>query len=215
MTYAGLKKIPLFTGLTDDELRKLLEISPKRSFAKNTVIITEGDQTDCLYVVLKGRAYAIGSDEYGKQIVLNVFEANDYFGEMSFLDGESRCATIITKVTCQFLLIPADEFKTILARNPEMMMHLIQGLLQKIRRATRQIEALAFKDVYGRIARFLSDAADDQGVISGKVTHAEIAQMVGASREMVSRIMKALTDGGYIRKQPHRLQIVKRLPFRF
>lgn len=215
MKYAVIKTIPLFSCLADTELKQLKEISRKKSFAKNTVIISQGDQTDSLYVVLKGRAHAVGSNEHGKQIVLNIFRANDYFGEMSFIDGETRCATIITKTASQFLVIPAEGFKQIVSLNPQMMTHLVIGLLQKIRRATCQIEALAFKDVYGRIARFLGDAADDHGRINEPVTHAEIAQMVGASREMVSRIMKTLSDGGYVLRRKGRLQIVKRLPFKF
>jgi CRP/FNR family transcriptional regulator, cyclic AMP receptor protein len=210
-----LKNIPLFSFLDDDELNQLEEISKKKGFPKNTVIMSEGDMTDSLYVVLKGRAYAVSSDENGKQIVLNVFEVNDYFGEMSFIDGESRCATIITKVASQFLVISAEGFNKIVSTNPQMMVRLIKGLLQKLRRATRQIEELAFKDVYGRIARFLSESADEKGLLSQKITHLELAHMVGASREMVSRILKALTDGGYIVKQKGRLRVAKSLPFKF
>lgn len=210
-----LRNIPIFSRLNDEGLAALERIANTKSYSKNTIILSEGDTTDSLYVVVSGKAYAVSSNEDGKQIILNVFRPNDYFGEMSFIDGESRCANIITRQKTRLLIVPGTGFRQIIANSPDTMFLMMKDLLKKVRRATRQIEELAFKDVYSRVARFLTEASNEEGIITEKITHQEIAYMVGASREMVSRIMKELSDSGYIEKQQRRICITTQLPYKY
>ncbi|QTA85458.1 Transcriptional regulator, Crp-type [Desulfonema magnum] len=214
--YEILKNIPLFSCLNDEEIRALAEIAVERTFSKNTILINEGDTSDALYVVCKGKANAIGIDPNGKQIVLNTFGSGDYFGEMSFIDGEPRCATVETKRLAHLLIIPRDKFNHIITSNPEISFKLMKGLLEKIRKATRQIEDLVFMDVYGRVARLLiqfSEPRDQKRITKEKLTHQEIADMVGASREMVSRILKELSVGDYITIKDRIITINRELPY--
>jgi CRP/FNR family cyclic AMP-dependent transcriptional regulator len=211
----SLRKIPIFSRLDDQGLAALERIATTKTYSKNTIVLSEGDTTDSLYVVLKGKAYAVSSNEDGKQIILNVFRPNDYFGEMSFIDGKSRCANIITRKTTQLMIVPGRGFRQIIANSQETMFLMMKDLLQKVRRATRQIEQLAFNDVYSRVARFLTEYSNSEGIIGERITHQEIAYMVGASREMVSRIMKELSDGGQIEKYQGRIRITSRLPYKY
>ena len=105
-----LEKVPLFSNLSTHEIAKLEAISQERSVPKNTMVISEGDDTDCLYVVIKGKAHAFRNDESSRQLIVNSFGPYDYFGEMSFFDSNVRCATVITKVKCTLLILPRKRF---------------------------------------------------------------------------------------------------------
>ncbi|MCG8549600.1 MAG: Crp/Fnr family transcriptional regulator [Desulfobacterales bacterium] len=210
-----LKQIPLFSGLTESEIQKIEAVSFEKSFLKDTVIINEGDETNSLYIILKGRADALSMDQSGRQIILNVFRPGDYFGEMSFIDAEPRSAAVITKEKSKFIVIKREAFQKIIAENPELMLNMMKGLVWKIRVATKQIEDLAFKDVYGRIARLLTELKNEEDVVTEKLTNTEIAFRVGASREMVSRIISELKNGGYIEKNRGMIQLKSPLPYQF
>ncbi|NNG01617.1 MAG: cyclic nucleotide-binding domain-containing protein [Desulfobacteraceae bacterium] len=208
-------QVPLFEYLNDIELDQLLGISLKKRFPANAIIFNEGDSSDALYIVKKGKAAAVCFDEEGKQIILNLFGPTDYFGEMSFFDGSSRCATIVTREPSEFAIIPRQSFLGIVSSNPTILEQLVKGLLQKIRKATQQIEDLAFLDVYGRVARLLTEKQNQDGIIEEKLTHQYIADIVGASRETVSRIFKELTTQGYVKRQSGRFVFLKELPYKF
>ncbi len=213
-----LKNVPLFSCLRDHETRLLEQIAIEKSYKKNTIIINEGDTGNSLYVVLSGKAHAISVDDGGKEIVLNVFGKDDYFGEMSFIDGEPRCAAVRTKEDSRLLIISGDKFKNILLSNPEFMFMIMKGLLQKIRTATRQIETLAFRNGYERLSRLLMGMAkpyDDKMIIDERLTQQTIADRIGISREIVNRIMKELSVGGFITSQKGTIIIHKILPNKF
>jgi len=210
-----LRQIPLFSGLTDREIRQIESVSCEKSFLKDTVIISEGDETNSLYIILEGRAKALSIDPNGRQIILNVFQPGDYFGEMSFIDAKPRSAAVITKEKSRLVIIKREAFLQIVSENPELMLNMMKGLVGKIRMATRQIEDLAFKDVYGRIARLLTELKNENNVITEKLTNTEIAFRVGASREMVSRIVSELKNGGYIEKNKGVLKLKRSLPYQF
>ncbi len=198
---AMLRKIPLFSTLDDNGMNYLKDVAVKRSFPKNTILFSRGDESDALYLLYKGSAKAIINDETGKEIVLSTIGPGEYFGEISFLDGEARSATVMTREPVQVLIVYKNDFKKILFSNPDIVFRLLKELLKKLRRSTEQIESLAFMDVYKRIANLLLQLAKPQNakwVIEEKLTHQEISNRVGSSREMVSRIMKQLQTGGYI-----------------
>ncbi len=205
-------QIPFFSDLNEEEIRVLESVSRRKTFPKNTVVITEGDNSNTLYIVLKGKAQSLAMDSEGKQMVLNTFETNDYFGEMSFLDNEPRCATVMTKEKTELVLLDGSAFKNILAKHPEIMMKILKGLLIKVRTATKQIEDLAFKDSYGRIARLLTEMADENKEIHEKFTQQEIAERTGLSRETVNRIMSRLFEEGCLIQRRDFIRIARPLP---
>ncbi len=210
-----LERVSLFHDLDQNEITELEAIGQERSVAKNTMVINEGDDTDCLYIILKGKAHALRSDESGRQFIVNRFGPYDYFGEMSFFDRHARCATVITKEKCTLMILPRKAFFSFAAQHPEIYSNVIRALLDKLRKATQQIEELAFLDVYGRLARVLIENKNAEGVIEEKLTQQELADMVGSSRETVNRIFNELVAGGYIVKEMGKIKIQKKLPYSF
>jgi CRP/FNR family cyclic AMP-dependent transcriptional regulator len=210
-----IERIALFSNLSEKEITELEALGQERTVAKNSIVINEGDDTDCLYIVLKGKAHALRSDESGRQFIVNRFGPFDYFGEMSFFDRNSRCATVITREKCILMVLPRKAFFEFAARHPEIYKNLIKALLDKLRKATQQIEELAFLDVYGRLARFLIENQNAEGVIEEKLTQQELADMVGSSRETVNRIFNDLVGGGFIVKEKGWIVVKKKLPYSF
>jgi CRP/FNR family cyclic AMP-dependent transcriptional regulator len=210
-----LEKVSLFSNLKPSEIADLESIGHERSVPKNSLVINEGDDTDCLYIVLKGKAHALRSDESGRQFIINRFGPYDYFGEMSFFDRNARCATVITKVKSVLMILPRHPFFEFATKHPEIYQNVISALLDKLRKATQQIEELAFLDVYGRLSRFLIENQNDDGVIEEKLTQQDLADMVGSSRETVCRIFNELVVGGYLSKDKGRMKIQKKLPYEF
>ena len=210
-----LEQVPIFSNLPEDEIAQLETIAQKRVIRKNTVVINEGDQTDSLYILLSGKANAIRCDESGRELVVNRIKPFDCFGEMSLLDGEVRSATVETKEKCEMMVISRRDFHAFAEKRPQIYWNVIEYLLSKLRSATRQIQNLAFLDVYGRLAQFLIENQDENGVLSEKLTQQDIAGIVGTSRETVSRIFSQLQDGGYIARKKGRTILLKKLPYKF
>ncbi|MBT8339687.1 MAG: Crp/Fnr family transcriptional regulator, partial [Desulfatitalea sp.] len=178
-----IEKVQLFSSLHPKAIIELEAIARRHVFPRNSLVINEGDVSDSLYVLVSGKAVAMRSDESGRLLVINRFGPWDYFGEMSFFDRSARCATVMTKERCEVLVIPRGEFLGFVKRHQEILWNMINALLAKVRRATEQIENLAFLDVYGRLARFLVENQNADGVIPEKFTQQELADVVGASRE--------------------------------
>ena len=207
-------------GLSPDEILSEIELEAvaghavTRTFPKNTVVVTEGERADSLYVVIAGRVRIYVSDEKGKEIVLNEAGPGEYFGEMA-LDEGPRSASVMTLEPTRFLLVPKEDFREFLARSPEFALHLIRKLIRRVRALTNNVKSLALMDVYGRVARMLLDLAverDGALVIERRPTQQEMANRVGASREMISRILGDLGDGGYITVERDRITIARTLP---
>ena len=211
-----LQQVPLFSGLSEPELDEIIAITTKRSYPKNNVIINEGDDTDSLYLIISGKVKVVLSDEDGKEITISILEPNEYFGELALIDNEPRSARVVTTEQCQFCIINQTDFNRVLDNNPSLVRNLLKGLSKRLREANKNIESLALMDVYGRVAgtllKFAKPEQDGTKVIREKLTQKEIASMVGASREMVSRIFKDLTTGGYITVEGGVITIHDKLP---
>ena len=207
-------------GPSPDELLEVIDLRDfaqhaiTRAFPKNTVVVTEGDRTDSLYIIVSGRVKIYVSDEQGKEIVLNESGPGEYFGEM-VLDEGPRSASVMTLEPTRFLVVPKEDFKDFVAKSPEFSLHLICKLIRRVRALTSDVKSLALMDVYGRVARMLLDLAVERGgvlVIEKKPTQQEMANRIGASREMISRILGHLTSGGYIEVERDRITIARALP---
>jgi CRP/FNR family cyclic AMP-dependent transcriptional regulator len=213
-----LREIPLFSRLDDKALGNLEKAAIRRAYPKNTILISKGDKSDQLFVVLKGKLKVSITDASGKEIIMSLLGAGDYFGEMAMIDGESRSATIVTTQASEVLTISRDDFHRTLMSSPELMFELLKVLARKVRIATDKLESLAFEDVYGRLVKLLIQLArphEDVWIVEDRLTHQEIANMIGSSREMVTRILKALTSGGYISIDRKRITIKRKLPASF
>lgn len=211
-----LKDIPLFSSLEKGEIEAIMEVSKSKIFPRNTILFSEGDPSDSFYVVQKGKVHVGINDEEGREVILSVLGPGEYFGEMALLDGEPRCAYVMTKERTKLLIISKSDFKNLLLTKSEITLNLLKGLQKRLREANRRIESLSLINVYGRVIRLLIQIAgtpDAEVVITEKLTHQEIANMVGASREMVSRVLKDLTNKGYISIQSKRIMIHKKLPY--
>ncbi|MEZ5650473.1 MAG: cyclic nucleotide-binding domain-containing protein [Burkholderiaceae bacterium] len=198
---AFLRRVPLFQSLSESQLDLLAGGSVRRNYPKGRTIVAEGEPSTSLYILLSGRAKVQRSDSEGKEVILAMLYSGEFFGEMSLIDDSPRSASVITVESCDFMAINKDGFKSMLAQNSEMGMAVMRGLVRRLREADKKIETLALLDVYGRVARVLLDFSELQNgerVIRSKLPRQEIAKMIGASREMVSRVMKGLEVDGYI-----------------
>ena len=200
--------------LNEPELRALSGEGVVRSFPKHAVIVNEGDETDSLYIILSGRVKVFVSDEAGKEIMLASQGPGEYFGEM-VLDGGPRSASVMTLEPSRFVVISKYKFREFLREHPEFSISLIEKLIRRTRVLTESVKSLALMDVYGRVARLLLDLAVRKNgslVIDEKLTQQDIASRVGASREMISRILKDLTTGGYVTVDRKRITINRTPP---
>jgi CRP/FNR family transcriptional regulator, cyclic AMP receptor protein len=205
---------PVILGLTENHLRTLAQSGVSRTFRKNTVVINEGDATDALYIIQSGKVKVYLADEAGKEVVLTTEGPGSYFGEM-VLDGGPRSASVMTLETSTFSVVGKNEFKKFLTEHPDVSIHIIEKLIARTRALTDNVKSLALLDVYGRVAKLLLELAreeDGKLVIGEKLTQQEMANRVGASREMVSRILSDLSKGGYINITGKKIIIAKKPP---
>lgn len=213
--YAMLKNIPLFSCLTEADLATVSSHAVTKTFPKHSIIINEGDQTDSLYVILSGKVKVFLSDEHGKEIILDTEGPGAFFGEVALLDEAPRSASVMTLEPSSFLIISKDDFKDCVTNNPDIAISLLKELTHRIRVLTGNVKALALRDVYGRVTETLLHLAEEDNgelVITEKLTQQDLANRVGASREMVSRILKDLTAGGYIKVEDKKIAIRRKLP---
>lgn len=211
---ALLKQVVLFQGLGRAELEEMAGCAIPKSCPKNMLLLSEGDLTDCLYVIVSGRVKVYRKDEDGKEVILAMLGPGEYFGEMALLDNEPRSASIITRTACELLMIPKDDFMKIFSLYPAAL-SLLKGMSHRLREANQMIKSLALFDVYGRVARLLTDMAETEGgrrIIPERLTHQDIANMVGSSREMVSIILKELTEGEFVAVEDRQIILLRKLP---
>ena len=185
-----------------------------RTFPPNAIIINEGDRTDSLYVILSGRVKVFAATPSGKAVVFGLHGAGEYIGELA-LDGGSRVASVVALESTRCSVIDADELREFIAECPEFAMHLIYKLIRKVRVASEKVKSLALMDAYGRIARLLlelSDAEEGRLMVRERLTHQDIGDRVGCSREMVSRILGDLVRGGYVSTEKGRIMINRKPP---
>ena len=209
-----LEDIPLFSCLDAEVVRDFEKVAARKRFPKNAIVFSRGDESDSLYIVRSGKVKAIIHDEEGREIVLAVIGEGEYFGEMGVLDGVPRSATIVTQEPTEMLVIRRNEFKKLLSANPDMALNLIAVVLQRLRRADQKIESLGLRYVHGRVANLLMQSAEPQGrewVVKEKMTHQEIANVVGSSREMVSKILAELVEAGSISIEKRQITIHRKL----
>lgn len=211
----SIEELSLFDTLPKSDLDALNSHARVSSYKKNSIIMTEGDESDSLYVVKSGRVKIFVSDEDGKELTLNVMEKGDYFGELSLMDGKPRSTSAITQEPTELFAIRKVDFEQVLKSNPDIALNIIKGLSGLLRNLTEKTREIALHTVYERIATLLQRfATQDEGKlqIKPKLTHAEMSSMVGCRREMVSRIMSDLSKGGYVTLDKNAIILNRKLP---
>lgn len=203
--------LPTVEALDDALLREIAERGGVRHFPANAVLVTEDDRSDALFIVLAGRVKVYGAGEDGREVVYGTMSKGEYFGEMT-LDGGPRSASVTTLEPTSCAVVPGVDVRDFLAHHPDFALHLVKKLIRRARDLTEQVKSLALEDVYGRIARLLRTLArDENGVptLPEKLTQQDIAERIGASREMVSRVMKDLETRGFIEALPSGATLLK------
>ncbi|HEY4637921.1 MAG TPA: Crp/Fnr family transcriptional regulator [Burkholderiales bacterium] len=198
---AVLRSVPLFSSVPEEQLRLLTTLVTRRSTTRGSIIMAAGDPTDSLYIILSGRLKVMMSDADGKEVILSILGPGEFFGEMGLIDDNPRSASVVAIEPCELLAITRRDFKKCMTDNAEMAVAVMRGLVRRLREADRKIGSLALLDVYGRVARLLldmSETVDGQKMVTKRLPKQDIAKMIGASREMVSRVMKDLQVGGFI-----------------
>ena len=210
-----LEDVAIFSGLSQAELDLLEHHMVTRSFQKNTIIINEGDEANSFFIIVTGAVKIFLSNEEGKEIIINAQGPGDHFGELALLDGAPRSASVITTEKSTIGVISKEDFRNILAKNTDLALNLIRELTKRVRFLSDNVRTLALMDVYGRVAKVLLGMAveeDGKMVINNRPTQQDIANHIGASREMVARILKDLSTGNYITIDGKRLVINEKLP---
>jgi CRP/FNR family cyclic AMP-dependent transcriptional regulator len=212
-----LHEVPIFSGLSDEELQALKTHAITKSYKKNTIVIDRGDETDSLYLIIDGRVKVYMADEDGKEIVVNTQGPGEYFGELAALGDLPRTASVTTLEPCKFMVLSKETFLACITKHPTIAMALIRELVSRISALTETVKSLALDDVYGRLRFFLYDQAQEQGgqLLTEAMTQQEIANRIGAGREMVSRILSDLKSGGYLAIERKRVVLLKDLPARY
>jgi CRP/FNR family cyclic AMP-dependent transcriptional regulator len=200
--------------LAEQTLAAIAATGVVRTFPKNAILINEGDTADSLFIVLSGRIKVLASNEAGREIVLSFFGPGEYVGEMS-LDGSPRSASVMTVEPTTCAIVNRASVREFLLAHPDFALNLIEKLIQRVRVTTENVKSLALTDVYGRLVRLITTlAVERDGVMTvpEKLTQQDIAERVGASRDMISRLLKDLVTGGYLSIADKKITILKKPP---
>lgn len=207
--------LPLFSEFSSTDIDFISSHGVIKSYPKHALILNEGDETDFICIILDGLVKVYVSDDNGKEVILSIQGPGEYFGELALIDEVPRSASVMTLKPSRLVLVSQTSFKACLTENPALALKLIRSLTHRIRLLTEIVKNLALQDVYGRVVRTLVNLAEEKEeglVLDQKLTHQDLANMVGASREMVTRILKELNSGGYIQIRNKIITIKGKLP---
>src|SRR5919202_2066705 len=204
-----LSTVPLLSRIDRAELDQFVPLIREKTYPRGSVILFENDPGDALYIVREGRVKVVLVGEDGREVILGVLGVGDHFGELSLIDNQPRAAHVIAMDDSSLLVLYRDDFRRRVETSPAVALALLTELSRRLRRADEKIGGLVLLDVPGRIARLLLDLSEQAGgaTIDKPLTHQTIAQIIGASRETVSRAMKEFQDAGWITVQRRRITV--------
>ncbi len=207
-----LRQVPLFASLPEAEITAFAPLMRERRFPRGSVILMQGDRGDALYLIGSGQVKVVLIGDDGREVILSVLGPGAFFGEMALLDDEPRSAHVVAMEDSALLQLRREDFQARLRSSPDVGIALLRELSRRLRRADDTIGSLALRDVNGRIAHLLLELADEEGGdrITRRLTHATLGQMVGASRETVSRTLRALVKTGALRVSRREIAILDR-----
>ncbi len=201
----ALKNVPLFSDLTDQELRVLAETGSRRRYPEKTIVFQEGELGEVLLIILSGKVKVLLLGKGGEEFILTMLGSGNFFGEMSILESAPRSATVMTTEPCEFFLLWQKDLEALIHKRPLILMKVLKHVSQRLRQTTELIRSLVMYDVVGRVGRCLLNLAEKHaGLANGQLlvpnrpSFQELAKMVGCSRESLSRTIKTLKDSGCI-----------------
>jgi len=201
-----IRRVSLFSTLTPQQGEALAAAVSKKRLKRGELLVEQGMKSNALYIVLSGRTRVVMTDNKGREVILATLKSGDYVGEMSLIDDEPHSATVVADDQVDVLVLGRESFLRCLGENIEMAHAVMRVLVQRLRKASENISSLALVGVYGRVAKVLLDSAvrekDNTLIIRDRISRQDLAKMVGASREMVSRVMKDFEEQGFIELLP-------------
>ncbi|MEM7193645.1 MAG: Crp/Fnr family transcriptional regulator [Pseudomonadota bacterium] len=210
---AAFAACDLFTDLTPDELASLARHARLQNYSRGAIIMGSGEQTDSIYLLTSGRVRAFRDSEEGRQITLNIINPGEIFGELAAISNEPRVATIETLEECTTLVITPQYFVDLISSNPQVALTLIRIMVERVQAMSIDLSDIALLEMYGRVARVLVKKAEqiDGGWAIENITHQDIANLTGSSRETVSRIIKMLRQKELIETEGRQIRLSEEL----
>lgn len=211
-----LRSIPLFSELNDEELIEISKQTVRQVYKKDNMVLIEEEVGSTMFIILDGRVKISRISDEGREVILSILCDGDFFGEMSILDGHTRSANAVTLEDTEMLIFRRENFLQMLYDYPQVAINLLKELAHRLRRSDSQIKSLSLQNALGRVASTILRIADDSGTIKhGKVEIAslppqqDLANMAGTSRETISRVIKSLSQLGYVKKEGSKLIILE------
>ena len=200
-----IRRVPLFSMLTPAQVDSLAANVAKRRIKRGANVVEQGKNSNALFLILAGRAHVVMADSKAREVIVATLKAGDYIGEMSLIDSEAHSATVTADTQMDVLVLGREDFTRCVGENSAIASAVMRGLVQRLRSADQKIASLALMGVYSRVANVLLDAAEPnengERLIRDKISRLDLAKMVGASREMVSRVMKDFEEQGFVQTQ--------------
>jgi len=200
-----LKKVPLFENVDDGELGSISQMLVEKSFTKDATIVAKDETGDAMYIIARGRVKVVMPGDGGREVILNILKAGDFFGEMALVEASQRSADVIAAEDTKVLVLKRDVFVDHVLKNPKVALNIMAELSRRLRRADELISDLALLDVGARISRIITEMGQRDGVdteegrlIRERPTQQDIASMIGTSRETVSRMLSDWQRAGLI-----------------
>ncbi|MBN2708757.1 MAG: Crp/Fnr family transcriptional regulator [Calditrichaceae bacterium] len=210
-----LKLIPLFSEMREEDLQEIINMSVRQVYKKDNMVLIEEEIGSTMFIILSGRVKISRISDEGREVILSILVDGDFFGEMAILDGQTRSANAVTLEDTEMMIIRRENFLQILHDHPQVAINLLKELAHRLRRSDSQIKSLSLQNAMGKVASTLLRIADDSGIIKqGRVEIAhlppqqDLANMAGTSRETISRVIKSLSQLGYVKKEGSKLIIV-------
>jgi CRP/FNR family cyclic AMP-dependent transcriptional regulator len=207
-----MKKVPLFAKMKDTEVSQIADQCVRRECVKDQVILVEEEVGQTLFIILKGTVKVTRTSDEGKEVIITILKAGDFFGEMSLLDGKGRSATVVAMDEAELLTLRRSEFLLLIEKFPQISIELLKVLAHRIRNADIQIENLTLQDAVGRIGATLIHVAEQTGYRRGESmivqklpVQQDLANMAGTARETISRVMAMFEAKGLIEREGHRV----------
>ena len=215
-TAADLAAIPLFASLSEEELQATAQLFTVRSYPKDAIVATEGDRLDLFNIIMSGRIQFFWHDEAGYQVKLGIDGPGGHYADVT-LDGQLILMSVIALDDLRVASISMAGLKQLLLRHPQVSFDLLMDVVARLRRLVERTKTFTMEDVYGRVVKLLLAAAVETNdkLVTERLTHVEIGQRVGATREMVGRVMRDLARGGYIEVDRGRVTILRKPPRRW
>ncbi len=209
-----IRNVPFFSALDQEELLKIARVGIRKRYAKGSAIVLEQDTGAALFIIISGKVKIVRTSDDGREVILSILGENEFFGEMSLLDGMARSASVIAISKVELFTIHRQDFLRLLQQVPSVTLALLTELTLRLRKADGQIKSLSLRDSTGRVVNVLLQLADTIGMIrKGRVEISElpvqqdIANMAGTSRETISRVVHSLIKQGHVELRGNKLII--------